>query len=193
MIIWIKWFGWFVHKSWFFLFVPAESERGFVAIVGSVFHLCIFTPSHSHIFSCSHRVIFIFTSFHCHISLHSRFSCFDSLSFFISAHLFTTSPSNLLIFKSSQLQIYSLFVNAHLHIGSSYHSDIFSFFLALKSSHNPIFFFVSFFLFPLSFLFVFFFSPPSLSFSLSAESDALRFNCVVVVLDQMRFDTQKLR
>lgn len=99
-----------------FIFVPAESERGFVAIVGSVFHLCIFTPSHSYIFSCSHRLIFIFTSSHCHIYLHSRFSCFNSLSFFISAHLFTTSPSHLLIFKSSQLQMYSLCVNAHLHI-----------------------------------------------------------------------------
>ena len=177
----------------FFLFVPAESERGFVAIVVSVFHLCIFTPSHSHIFSCSHRVIFIFTSSHCHICLHSRFFCFDSLSFFISAHLFTSSPSHLLIFKSSQLQIYSLCVNAHLHIGSSCHSDIFSFFLALKSSHNPIFFFVSFFPFSSLLSLCLFFLSPSLSFSLSAESDALRLNCVVVVLDQMRFDTQKLR
>ena len=114
---------------------PRASERRLLPIVGvcissSHLHTFSLTPSHLHIFSSSH--LLIFTSAHLHICSSSH------LLIFTSAHFHICSSSHLLIFTSAHFHICSsshllIFTSSHLHICSSSHLLIFS------SSHLLIF------------------------------------------------------
>ena len=103
---------WFLNCFLFCIFFPesvwaqGSSNSGGLYLIFSSSHLLIFTPSltPSHLHICSSSHLLIFTSSHLHIFSSSH------LLIFTSAHLHICSSSHLLILTS-----------AHLHICSSSH------------------------------------------------------------------------